>query len=82
MGGKIGGRVGVEQYEMDNPLWWVRHHKANVRYLCIRIHQLLDEPDNEEYRKFFFNHFHATLPEFLKSTGWPEEDPQAPVVEG
>jgi hypothetical protein len=70
----IHNRVSVVEYEKGEPLWWLRHHKANVRYLCVRIKKLLDEPDNEEYREFFFNHFEATLPEFLKSTGWPDEE--------
>ncbi len=57
----------VHQYELDDPVWWMRHHKQNVLYLCMRIQKLLDEPDNEEYRQFFHAHFNAVLKDFVKS---------------
>lgn len=57
----------VHQYELDNPSWWLNHHKQNVLYLCMRIQKLLDEPDNQEYRKFFHAHFNAVLNDFVKS---------------
>lgn len=65
--------VEVTENEKGQPLWWLKHHKSNVRYLCIRIQKLIEEPDNEEYREFFHKHFKATLPAFLKSTGFEDE---------
>ncbi len=64
-------------FELKEPMWWMRHHKGNVLYLALRIKKLIEEPDNEDYEKFFHNHFKAVLPEFLKSAGW--EDPDEPI---
>ena len=58
----------------DNLEWWCRHHKGNVAYLATRIQELVENPDNEEYRDFFYNHFKATVYEFLKSV-YPVLDP-------
>ena len=65
-------RVSVAEHEKEQPLWWLQHHKANVRYLCIRIQKLIEDPEDEEYREFFEKHFKATLPAFLSSTGYAD----------
>ena len=58
----------VSEKELKQPKWWIRHHKSNVRYLCLRIQKLIENPDDEEYREFFHNHFKACIKDFLKST--------------
>ena len=54
--------------------WWLRHHKGNVQYLAMRIQQLVDNPDDEEYREFFYSHFSATILDFLKSVHYDDGD--------
>ena len=61
----------VAEYELKECEWWLRHHKGNVQYFCIRIAELLEamDTDNVEYVDFFKNHFKATLPTFAGSVG-------------
>jgi hypothetical protein len=61
-------QAAVGEYELKQPEWWLCHHKGNVRYLCLRIQKLIENPDDEEYREFFHKHFKACLDDFLKST--------------
>ena len=32
--------------EKAEPLWWCNHHKQSVKYLVVRIHQLLHGSDD------------------------------------
>jgi hypothetical protein len=66
-GRALGGIVTLSETDKRDLEWWARHHKGNVAYLALRIKKLIAEPDNEEYRKFFYGHFTAVVDEFLKS---------------
>ena len=75
---KSGGIVVVTEKDYDGGdslEWWCRHHKGNVAYLATRIQQLVENPDDEEYREFFYAHFKRTIHDFLK-TIYPVLDPQ------
>ena len=38
----------LKDFEENDPLWWVRHHKDSLNYVCVRTKQLLKamEDDN------------------------------------
>ena len=57
----------VLEYEMNEPAWWLRHHKQNLLYLCMRIQKLIDNPNDEDYKNFFYSHFKSVLPDFIES---------------
>jgi len=61
----------LEQYELDDCIWWMRHHKQSVQYLCIRIQEYLDakESGNAKYIAFWESHFKAVLVNFAESVG-------------
>ena len=59
--------VKVTETERNEMEWWLRHHKGNVKYLATRIKQLVENPDDEEYRKFFYGHFTSSVDEFLRT---------------
>lgn len=61
----------LEQYELDDCIWWMRHHKQSVQYLCIRIREYLDakESGDEKFMQFFESHFNTVLPNFAESVG-------------
>jgi hypothetical protein len=62
-------RPTVKDYELKEPKWWLNHHKESLSYVCQRIKKLVDNPDDEEYRKFFYSHFSATIDQFLEGAG-------------
>jgi len=67
---KEGGIVAITEKDYDGGDtldWYCRHHKGNVAYLATRIQELVENPDDEKYRDFFYNHFAATIYEYLKS---------------
>ena len=64
--------VKISEAEYNEMVWWLKHHKGNVQYLAKRIKKLIDEPDNEKYREFFYSHFKATVDDFLESVGVPK----------
>lgn len=53
--------------EESDPLWWCNHHKQSVRYLILRIDQLLNgtEQEKESISRILM----ATLPNFAESVG-------------
>tara|TARA_B100000287_G_scaffold164220_1_gene154895 strand:- start:4004 stop:4258 length:255 start_codon:yes stop_codon:yes gene_type:complete len=62
------GIVLLTDNEKSEVEWWARHHKGNVAYLAEKIKELVDNPDDEEIRKFFYSHFKATIDDFLATT--------------
>jgi hypothetical protein len=34
--------MSLREAEKKDPEWWLNHHKQSVKYLVIRIHQLLN----------------------------------------
>lgn len=63
-------RVELTDEERKQMKWWLLHHKSNVQYLSKRIKKLVENPDDEEYREFFYNHFSATIDDFLEAVEW------------
>ena len=55
----------VSKGESSEPLWWCNHHKQSVKYLVIRIHQLLNSKD--ERREQLESMLAATLPAFAEA---------------
>ncbi len=53
--------------EKAEPLWWCNHHKQSVKYLVVRIQQLLKS--DEEVRESIASMLNATLPDFAESVG-------------
>ena len=73
-----GGVVVITEIDYDggdNLEWYCRHHKGNVAYLATRIQQLVENPDDEDFREFFYKHFQATIYDFLKGV-YPVFDPK------
>lgn len=66
--------IEISESERKEMEWWLKHHKGNVMYLAKRIKKLVDEPDNEDYRKFFYSHFKATVDDFLNTVGVPKSE--------
>ena len=66
--------IEISESERKEMEWWLRHHKATVMYLAKRIKKLVDEPDNEAYRKLFYSHFKATVDDFLNTVGVPKSE--------
>ena len=64
-----GGVVIITENDYDGGTleWYCRHHKGNVAYLATRIQQLVENPDDEKYKAFFYKHFQATIYDFLKA---------------
>lgn len=64
-----------EETQMD---WWLRHHKGNVQFFCIRIANMLQAKEDGDIDKFEWHlrHFKAVLPAFAKSVqfdlGWDD----------
>ena len=54
----------ADKSELD---WWCAHYKGNVAYLATRIKQLVENPEDEQFKEFFYKHFQATVNDFLKS---------------
>tara|TARA_A200000159_G_C7224687_1_gene297644 strand:- start:418 stop:639 length:222 start_codon:yes stop_codon:yes gene_type:complete len=69
-------RVNVEisEAEHNEMEWWLRHHKSNVQYLAKRIKKLVEDPEDEDYKEFFYNHFKATVDDFLSTVGVPKSE--------
>ena len=69
-------RVNVEisEAEYNEMEWWLRHHKSNVQYLAKRIKKLVEDPENEDYKEFFYNHFKATVDDFLNTVEVPKSE--------
>ena len=40
--------IKVEQYELNDPQWWVGRHKEDLSYMCIRIDQLLKAMEEDD----------------------------------
>lgn len=59
-----------ERNEME---WWLCHHKGNVHYLATRIKKLVENPDDEAYRAFFYAHFSSSIKDFLNTVS---QEPQ------
>lgn len=57
----------VTKEESSDPIWWCNHHKQSVKYLVIRIHQLLNSKD--ESREQIESMLAATLPAFAEAVG-------------
>lgn len=55
----------VKESEMGDPEWWLNHHKQSVRYLVIRIHQLIHSTGRK--KQSIENILIATLPAFAES---------------
>jgi hypothetical protein len=70
----------VEPHERKELEWWLRHHKANVKYFCIRIANMLEARNNGETETFewHLSHFKAVLPAFAEGVqfdlGWDESE--------
>ena len=32
----------LTEYEENDPLWWLQHHKNTLSYLCVRVKQLIE----------------------------------------
>tara|TARA_B100000941_G_C28166245_1_gene379886 strand:- start:343 stop:597 length:255 start_codon:yes stop_codon:yes gene_type:complete len=62
------GTILLTDGEKEQLDWWARHHKGNVAYLAERIKRLVDNPDDEEFKEFFYNHFKASIDAFIAST--------------
>jgi len=45
-------RVGLEDYEEEDPLWWCLHHKNSLSYICIRLREYMALDNDEEREKF------------------------------
>ena len=63
-------RVELTDGDRKEMKWWLLHHKGSVQYLAKRIKKLVENPDDEEYREFFYNHFSVTIDDFLKGVEW------------
>ena len=37
----------IEDYEIDDPVWWCQYYKSGVGVLCVRIEQYLVEEDED-----------------------------------
>ena len=35
-------RLDLTEYEENDPLWWLQHHKNTLSYLCVRVKQLIE----------------------------------------
>ena len=72
-----GGIITITEKDYDGGTldWYCRHHKSNVAYLATRIQQLVENPDDEQFREFFYKHFQTTIHEYLKSV-YPVYNPQ------
>ena len=57
----------LTEAERDDPLWWCNHHKASVKYLVIRIQQLLKS--NSVEKNQIESMLMATLPDFAETVG-------------
>ena len=66
-------KITITPSEIEDTEWWLRHHKGNVQYLAMRIKRLVENPDDEDYRAFFYGHFSASIKDFLKTVG---QEPQ------
>lgn len=40
--------IKIEQYELNDPQWWVGRHKEDLSYMCIRIDQLLKAMEEDD----------------------------------
>jgi hypothetical protein len=59
--------MNLTEGEQSDPLWWCNHHKESVKYLVLRINQLLD--GDEEERDSISRILRAALPDFAESVG-------------
>ena len=66
--------IPITDSERKNMEWWLRHHKSNVHYLAMRIKRLIENPDDEDYRAFFYGHFTSSIDDFLKTVGQEPKD--------
>ena len=59
----------VMEHETKQMDWWMRHHKQNVQFFCIRIANMLkarEDGDTEGF-EWHLRHFKAVLPAFADS---------------
>ena len=40
--------IKIEQYELNDPQWWMGRHKEDLSYMCIRIDQLLKAMEEDD----------------------------------
>tara|TARA_B100000035_G_scaffold1790_1_gene1527 strand:- start:452 stop:658 length:207 start_codon:yes stop_codon:yes gene_type:complete len=59
--------MNLTEGEQSEPLWWCNHHKQSVKYLVLRIDQLLNGTPEE--RESISKILKATLPNFAESVG-------------
>ncbi len=59
--------MNLTEGEQSEPLWWCNHHKQSVKYLVLRIDQLLNGTPEE--RESISKILKATLPDFAESVG-------------
>jgi len=59
--------MNLSEAEKSDPLWWCNHHKQSVKYLVLRIDQLLN--GTKEEKESISNILKATLPDFAESVG-------------
>ena len=59
--------MNLSQGEKSEPLWWCNHHKQSVKYLVLRIDQVLN--GTKEEKEAISKILRATLPNFAESVG-------------
>lgn len=59
--------MNLSQGEKTEPLWWCNHHKQSVKYLVLRIDQVLN--GTKEEKEAISKILRATLPNFAESVG-------------
>ena len=55
----------LTEAENSQPEWWLNHYKQSVKYLVVRIYQLLNSEDTDKLEAMLT----ATLPAFADSVG-------------
>jgi len=72
----------LTEAEKEDPQWWCQHHKQSVKYLVVRLHQLLNS--DLQSREQIEGMLKSTLPAFadsvqFKLTDFGEDDDEVEI---